>query len=98
MRSRLVLLLGGAGLAALAACLNPQPLPPEEEGTPTAATSSSGGSGGFNGSTGGSSGKGDDGEIVPPSPLSEAGAEPDGGDASTDANSDGGITDASDGG
>jgi len=50
------------------------------------------------GGPGGGGGKGGDGGIVPPSPLGEAGAEPDGGDASTDANSDGGITDASDGG
>jgi hypothetical protein len=95
MRSRVVVSLAALALAAVAACLNPQPLPPDDD--PRASGTSSGGSssGGFGSSSGD---KVDDGETVPTAPHVEGGAqEPDSGDAASDAGTDG-PSDASDAG
>ena len=100
MRSRLLLLGAGLVLAAGAACLNPQPLPPDEGDPRANATSSSGGSssGGFGGSVNDEDGKeSSSGQTTnPPAPI-EAGVADS--DASTNASTDAGDAgDASDDG
>jgi hypothetical protein len=95
MRSRVAVLLAALALAAVAACLNPQPLPPEDENPRASGSSGGSSSGGFGSSSGD---KVDDGEIVPPAPHTEGGVQdPDAGDGASDAGTDG-PTDASDAG